>query len=70
MDAETARSSSHRIHLPTLPRDKLGKQTDLIIVVGGDGSMLHAVYSIIQHGTPVIGINRGRFGFSHRYSPQ
>jgi NAD+ kinase len=62
MDAETA-AALPADNVPTLPRKELGKQTDLIIVVGGDGSMLHAAYSIVQHGTPVLGINRGRLGF-------
>ncbi len=34
-----------------------------MIVVGGDGSLLHAARSLVKHNTPVIGVNRGRLGF-------
>ncbi|WP_246128521.1 NAD(+) kinase [Pleionea sediminis] len=43
--------------------DKLGQSVDLIIVVGGDGSMLNAGRTQIQHQVPMVGINRGHLGF-------
>ncbi|WMS86341.1 NAD(+) kinase [Pleionea litopenaei] len=46
-----------------LPRQELGKQVDLIVVVGGDGSMLNAGRTQIQHQVPMVGINRGHLGF-------
>lgn len=50
-------------HLPIYSRDELGKHCDLIIVVGGDGSLLNAARAAVNHQTPVLGINRGRLGF-------
>lgn len=44
-------------------KEEFGKQVDLVIVVGGDGSLLKAAHFVVDHGTPVIGINRGRLGF-------
>ncbi len=44
-------------------RAKLGDCCDLIIVVGGDGSMLHAARDLIGSGKPLLGVNRGRLGF-------
>lgn len=41
----------------------LSNMCDLIIVVGGDGSLLQAVHTVINDETPVLGINRGRLGF-------
>jgi NAD+ kinase len=41
----------------------LGKGADLIIVVGGDGSILRCARAAMQHNTPLIGINKGRLGF-------
>lgn len=49
--------------LATYSRDELGAHCDLMIVVGGDGSMLHAVRASLAHQTPILGINRGRLGF-------
>ena len=36
---------------------------DLVIVVGGDGSMLKAARTLAKQNLPVVGINRGRLGF-------
>ncbi len=36
---------------------------DLIIVVGGDGSLIQASHIAIERNLPVLGINRGRLGF-------
>ena len=58
------------ISLPILPRESMGKKQDLIIVVGGDGSMLSAARMAIKVNVPVIGINRGRLGFLTDISPQ
>ncbi|WP_043530261.1 NAD(+) kinase [Litchfieldella xinjiangensis] len=50
-------------------RDRLGEICDLVIVVGGDGSMLGAARALCLSGTPVLGINRGRLGFLTDVSP-
>jgi NAD+ kinase len=39
------------------------KGTDLMLTVGGDGTILRAVQSIIPGTTPVTGINLGKLGF-------
>lgn len=49
--------------LPVYPKELLCKNCDLIIVVGGDGSMLNAAHIAVDYGLPVLGINRGRLGF-------
>lgn len=43
--------------------DAIGKQCDLGIVVGGDGTMLGVGRQMACHGLPLIGINQGRLGF-------
>ncbi len=60
-DIDTA--SGFDVKIPVLPREDMGKKNDLIIVVGGDGSLLSAARMAIKVDTPVIGINRGRLGF-------
>lgn len=62
VDSETATIFSEQ-NFPTYPRDELGKHCDLIIVVGGDGSLLNAVRAGIHSNTPLLGINKGRLGF-------
>jgi len=37
--------------------------TDLILSVGGDGTILRAVQAIVPASTPITGINLGRLGF-------
>ena len=43
--------------------DHLRKSIDVLITLGGDGTMLDMVTLIRDSGTPVIGINFGRLGF-------
>ena len=47
----------------------LGEVCDLVIVVGGDGSLLHAARALARYKTPVLGVNRGRLGFLTDISP-
>ncbi|RUR13809.1 NAD(+) kinase [Legionella sp. km772] len=67
-DIDTA--ASFALQVPVLERDKMGSQNDLIVVVGGDGSLLSAARMAIKVNTPVIGINRGRLGFLTDILPQ
>jgi len=43
---------------------------ELVIVVGGDGSLLNAAHFALPHDLPVLGINRGRLGFLTDIHPQ
>lgn len=50
-------------------RELLGDHCDLVIVVGGDGSMLGAARALSSQSVPVLGINRGSLGFLTDISP-
>lgn len=53
-----------------LPPDQLAAEVDLIVAVGGDGTMLHAARGAAQHRVPLLGVNRGRLGFLTDVSPE
>ena len=46
-----------------LTLEQVGNIADLAIVMGGDGTMLSVARSLIEADVPLVGINRGRFGF-------
>jgi len=46
-----------------IPADAFSSGVDLAAVIGGDGTMLHAVSKLGDFQKPVAGINTGRLGF-------
>lgn len=62
LEQQTALSTGITDH-GALTADELGRQCDLAIVVGGDGTMLGIARQLARHGTPLVGINQGRLGF-------
>lgn len=46
-----------------ISHEQMGSRCKLVIVVGGDGSMLKAANDLAEQNIPVVGINRGRLGF-------
>ena len=48
---------------------QMAKNCELAIVVGGDGSLLHAARKMIRHDIPLVGVNLGRLGFLVDISP-
>ena len=53
-----------RLKLPTLPSPgALSRSADLIMVFGGDGTMLHWARDTAGSGTPIFGVNIGGMGF-------
>jgi NAD+ kinase len=53
-----------------VPRAELAARSDLLIAVGGDGTLLQAASLVAEHDVPVLGINRGRLGFLTDVLPQ
>jgi NAD+ kinase len=62
LEADTA-SNMGMARFNTLDVDGIGKQADLCLVVGGDGTMLGICRQLAQYKVPLIGINQGRLGF-------
>ena len=46
-----------------LKEEEIAEAVDLIITVGGDGTILHAANLAQNYDTPLLGINRGQLGF-------
>lgn len=44
-------------------------QCDFVVVFGGDGTVLAAARLVAEHGTPLLAIHLGRFGFVTEASP-
>jgi NAD+ kinase len=45
------------------PEKTFAHRADLIIAIGGDGTLLYATGLVAGHSVPLLGINRGRLGF-------
>ena len=51
------------------PRERLGERAELVVVVGGDGSILGVARDVADTGVPVLGVNRGGLGFLADIAP-
>lgn len=48
---------------PPASLQQIGEQADLVISVGGDGTLLSAARQLVDYEIPLVGINLGRLGF-------
>lgn len=48
---------------PIVDINAIGARADLAVVLGGDGTMLSVGRGLVDSSIPLVGINRGRFGF-------
>jgi len=60
---ESANGTHESGEITTVSRDKLCEQSDLVITIGGDGTILNAARSLADNNVPLVGINIGRLGF-------
>lgn len=47
----------------SLPRSQLWETSEVLISLGGDGTMLASARAVGEHQTPILGINLGGLGF-------
>ena len=52
-----------KARLPVLSLDDLGREADLAVVIGGDGTMLNIARTLAPHDVALVGVNQGRLGF-------
>ncbi len=57
------RSHNHKQIFTYLSLDDIYANSDLVIVIGGDGVMLEAARRATPAGIPILGINMGRVGY-------
>ncbi len=55
--------------LPCASLDEIGRNADLTIIVGGDGTLLAAARTLVEYDIPILGVNLGRLGFLVDISP-
>jgi NAD+ kinase len=48
---------------PVVPLDAIGRDAELAIVIGGDGTMLNIARTLAPYDVALVGINQGRLGF-------
>src|SRR5689334_10310973 len=53
-----------------MPEKDIGRQADLVIAIGGDGTLLYAAGLVARYRVPLLGVNRGRLGFLTDVMPQ
>lgn len=62
LERHTAEATGLAEHGALTPAE-IGKQCDVAIVVGGDGTMLAAARNLVGQRVPMTGVNQGRLGF-------
>lgn len=56
--AEQAATNDHFTDVATIPSD-----TECVIVIGGDGTIINAAHDLLYTDIPILGINLGTLGF-------
>ena len=49
--------------VPCADHEDMISRCDLVIAVGGDGTIIHTAKHASQHAKPILGVNLGRLGF-------
>lgn len=62
IEAETAEKLGI-LDIPRVEMSDIGQTSELVIVLGGDGTMLATARALLDAQVPLVGINHGRLGF-------
>ena len=69
IDVVTLPDAAAALEARAVQEADIAAEVDLIIAVGGDGTMLHAAALTGSGKVPLLGVNRGRLGFLADISP-
>ena len=62
-ETETAEKMCHKIKAVGLPEAELLSLCDVVIAIGGDGSLIHAARKAVKYKKPILGVNAGNLAF-------
>jgi len=65
----TAEDMALDLPVERVKKSELANHADLVIAIGGDGTMLYAGGIVASSGVPLFGINHGRLGFLADVTP-
>ena len=60
---EELQASCNTMGVSYLPEKECLQQADIILTIGGDGTILHEANLTLEHKKPILGVNLGRCGF-------
>ncbi len=60
---DTPTTEELRANIPNTQRTRIAQEADLLLVLGGDGTMLHAARLVEGRSVPILGVNMGGLGF-------
>lgn len=69
-DTDAAGFDAGGARIERLPERELVSGADVVLAIGGDGTLLYAARLVAGRGVPLLGINRGRLGFLTDVLPQ
>ena len=49
--------------VPSISESRLAQSCDMVISLGGDGTILHLARKVAHRGVPILGVNLGKLGF-------
>ena len=52
------------------PQEDFARGLDLVVSIGGDGTMLRAMHFVVAHGVPVLGVSMGRLAYLTVVEPE